>query len=194
MLRPLPIIGERYRAALLFGCMVALVHRRRCQSVMRNVSLVRKGRWRLVTGCADGAVRVWSVSKPRRIGGVADDDSDDGDKDNAIREETGDDVPRSAAPSSSDKDDACSFIGTLSPPPNVATSNEKVASIHFHPNGRFVGVCRTNGKTIVIYLVRSEAEAQRKKTRRIRRRREKGGRKAADCGRCQKGWKEERYT
>mmetsp|Transcript_16589 Transcript_16589/g.36027 ORF Transcript_16589/g.36027 Transcript_16589/m.36027 type:complete len:1151 (-) Transcript_16589:52-3504(-) len=143
-----------------------------------------EGRWRLVTGCADGAVRVWSVSKPRRIGSVADDDddNDDGHEENAIKEEAGDDVQSRAAASSSDKDDACSFIGTLSPPPNVATSNEKVASIHFHPNGRYVGVCRTNGKSIVIYLVRSEAEAQRKKTRRIRRRREKGGRKTADLG------------
>ena len=134
-----------------------------------------EGRWRLVTGCADGAVRVWSVTKPKRI-------EEDRDKDEQ-NDSIGDDAAAatSAVASSTDQDDACHFIGTLSPPPNVATSNEKVASIHFHPNGRYVGVCRTNGKTIAVYHVRNEAEAQRKKTRRIRRRREKGGKKATDA-------------
>jgi U3 small nucleolar RNA-associated protein 12 len=149
-----------------------------------------EGRWRLVTGCADGAVRVWSVTKPKRIeedrarSGISDMNKDE--QENG----SGDDATVAAA-SSPDKDDACHFIGTLSPPPNVATSNEKVASIHFHPNGRYVGVCRINGKTIAVYHVRNEAEAQRKRTRRMRRRREKGGKKAtgADDGTNKKSGK-----
>ncbi len=138
-----------------------------------------EGRWRLVTGCADGAVRVWSVTKPKRIehdqdtSGIHDENKDEQDN------SSGADAVATA--SSSDQDDACHFIGTLNPPPNVATSNEKVASIHFHPNGRYVGVCRTNGKIIVVYHVRNEAEAQRKKTRRMRRRREKGGKKTSSA-------------
>lgn len=146
-----------------------------------------EGRWRLVTGCADGAVRVWSVTKPKRIEEDQDNTSGihGGNKD---EEDNPNGDEAAAAASSSDQDDACHFIGTLNPPPNVATSNEKVASIHFHPNGRYVGVCRTNGKTIVVYYVRNEAEAQRKKTRRMRRRREKGGKKTsgADDGTSKK--------
>lgn len=138
-----------------------------------------EGRWRLVTGCADGAVRVWSVTKPKRI--EDDQDASGIDDENKDEQDNSSGADAVATAPSSDQDDACHFIGTLNPPPNVATSNEKVASIHFHPNGRYVGVCRTNGKTIVVYHVRNEAEAQRKKTRRMRRRREKGGKKASSA-------------
>lgn len=125
------------------------------------------GRWRLVTGCADGGVRVWSVSEPEKN---AYNSEESGEKENDI----------GGGEAAVEQYDSCHYAGILPPPANVATSNEKVASVHFHPNGRYLGVCRANSKTIHLYIVRSEAEAQRKRTRRLRRRREKQGRKTGE--------------
>ena len=126
-----------------------------------------RGGWRLVTGCADGQVRVWSAGRrepdataegaPAHADGTAaEDERRDDDRDD-------------------DRDAAFQFMGSLRPPAalNMTSSNEGVASVHFHPSGRYVGVCRANDRVIEVYAVRSEVEAQKKRRRRLRRRREK---------------------
>lgn len=108
-----------------------------------------KKKWRLVTGCEDGQVRVWSV--------------EDYDLENTSEEKE-----------SIDNDEVFRHMGSLQPPANFSSSsNEGIASVHFHHNGAYVGVCRTNDRVIEIYAARSEVEAQKKRRRRLRRRREK---------------------
>lgn len=124
-----------------------------------------KAKWRLITGCADGQVRVWTVEnlksesdgKNSESGAKDPDEAADGDQPN-----NGDEVFR--------------YMGSLQPPAtlNMTTSNnEGIASIHFHPSGKYVGVCRANDRVIEIYAARSEVEVQKKRRRRLRRRREK---------------------
>jgi len=135
-------------------------------------------RWRLVTGSADGQVRVWNVAEPRRL--AQDSESMElvttGENPNSPNNDTN--TPSSTA----DDDEVCHYMGSLIPPPNVSTSNDKVGSVHFHPNGRHVGVCRVNSKAIDLYYVRSTAESFKKRQRRLRRRREKEGKAAAAGG------------
>jgi U3 small nucleolar RNA-associated protein 12 len=108
-----------------------------------------KKKWRLVTGCEDGQVRVWSVE-------------------DLNAENTSEDKE------SADNDEVFRYIGSLQPPANFSSSsNEGIASVHFHHNGSYVGVCRANDRVIEIYAARSEVEAQKKRRRRLRRRREK---------------------
>lgn len=129
-------------------------------------------RWRMVTGSTDGQVRVWSVQPPKRVSENSDekdkmeDEHQDANKDDAIVGENNPAV---------NEDDVCHYMGSLIPPPNVATSAEKVASIHYHPNGRFVGVLHANSKNVDVYQIRSAHESMKKKQRRLRRRREKQG-------------------
>jgi U3 small nucleolar RNA-associated protein 12 len=66
-------------------------------------------------------------------------------------------------------------MGSLIAPPNVSTSTEKVSTIHYHPNGRYVGILRNNAKNVLVYHVRSAQDSLRKRQRRLRRRREKKG-------------------
>lgn len=126
----------------------------------------REARWRLVTGCADGQVRVWSVKDAT----LESDPKETLKETNDSSEETaaGDDPPT--------EDEVFRYVGSLRTPATVnmtPSNNEGVASVHFHPRGRYVGVCRNNDRTIEIYAARSEAEAQKKRRRRLRRRREK---------------------
>jgi len=125
-----------------------------------------KGKWRLVTGCADGQVRVWTV-EDLKLG------SDSKDKETEANDsnETGADGKEP-----DDDDEVFRYMGSLQPPAalNMTTSNkEGIASIHFHPSGRYVGICRANDRVIEIYAARSEVEVQKKRRRRLRRRREK---------------------
>ena len=110
-------------------------------------------RCRLVTGCVDGKVRMYSIHKSNRM--KMEGDMDISETDN------------------SEEDDVCSFMGLLQTPQNVATSNEKIAALQFHPSGNYFGYIRNNAKSIDVYAVRSEADTVQKKKRRLRRKREK---------------------
>jgi WD40 repeat protein len=126
-------------------------------------------RVRLLTGSTDGQVRVWSVETPKRYknelavaknqkGEENDADMVDGNNDNN---------------NNNDDDNVCSYMGSLTPPANVSTSSERISCIHYHPNGKFVGVLHANSKNVDVYLIRSVQESLRKKQRRLRRRKEK---------------------
>lgn len=117
-------------------------------------------RIRLITGGSDGQTRVWSVQTPKRYNNT----SKDGENDMTIAE---------SEESTKSDDDACQYMGTLIPPPNVATSSDRVSCIHFHPNGKYVGVLHANSKNVDVYLIRSVLETLKKKQRRLRRRKEK---------------------
>lgn len=117
-------------------------------------------RIRLVTGSTDGQARVWSIqpSKRHKLSANTSNDSaivenDDGENQNL--------------------DDVCQYMGCLTAPPNVSTSAERLSCIHFHPNGKYVGVLHSNSKNVDVYLIRSVQESLRKKQRRLRRRKEK---------------------
>ncbi len=126
---------------------------------------VEKGgddRIRLITGSTDGQARVWSIQPSKRYSlsnnnsnspAIVEDDGVDGGKDNL--------------------DDVCQYMGCLTAPPNVSTSAERLSCIHFHPNGKYVGVLHSNSKNVDVYLIRSIQESLRKKQRRLRRRKEK---------------------
>ena len=122
-------------------------------------------RIRLVTGSTDGQARVWSIQPSKRsklnadksnIPAIVENDDDDADGGN-----------------NESLDDVCQYMGCLTAPPNVSTSAERLSCIHFHPNGKYVGVLHSNSKNVDVYLIRSVQESLRKKQRRLRRRKEK---------------------
>ena len=113
-------------------------------------------RTRLVTGSSDGITRVWSVKAPKQT--IKDPDSMEEEDGNAVETKV---------------DTVCQYMGSLPAPPNVAISAERVACIHFHPNGKYVGVVHANSKVVDIYAIRTLEESIRKKQRRLRRRKEK---------------------
>jgi U3 small nucleolar RNA-associated protein 12 len=119
-------------------------------------------RVRLVTGSSDGQARVWSVQPPKRYS-----------KKSIAQEGEGEVAAVSEDDKSSDDDDVCHYMGTLTAPPNVSTSSERISCMHFHPNGKHVGVLHANSKNVDVYLIRSVQESVRKKQRRLRRRKEK---------------------
>ena len=123
---------------------------------------VALARCRMVTGCIDGKVRIYSVSKSKRM-----------EVEQNMEEEEKNPTSDSANSADSELDDVCFFMGMLPPPVNVATSQDKIVALQFHPNGRYFGYIRSNTKAIDIYVVRSEAETLLKKKRRMRRKREK---------------------
>lgn len=116
-----------------------------------------QGRWRLITGAADGRVRVWS---PKRLGS----NTTMNDDDETLKE---------ALPLRGTRDEVCSFMGHLIPPPNVATSAEKVLSVRSHSSGRYIGVLHANSKNVDVYVVRSEKASLKRRLRRLKRRQEK---------------------
>jgi U3 small nucleolar RNA-associated protein 12 len=114
-------------------------------------------RWRFITGSVNGQVRVWNVTPPTRL--LQDDDE-------AMQDDT--------AVDDTTKDDVCHYMGSLVAPPNVVTpTNDRIAKVLHHDDGKYVGILHHNSKSIQIYAIRSTADAQRKKQRRLRRRREK---------------------
>ena len=80
-------------------------------------------------------------------------------------------------------------MGCLVAPPNVSTSAERLSCIHFHPNGKYVGVLHSNSKNVDVYLIRSVQESLRKKQRRLRRRKEKQSKVNNEGIHIQKGQK-----
>jgi U3 small nucleolar RNA-associated protein 12 len=78
------------------------------------------------------------------------------------------------------QDEICQYMGTLIPPPNVAVSNEKLSCLHFHRNGRYVGILHTNSKHVDVYLIRNRQETQKKRQRRLKRRQEKQKKKSTN--------------
>lgn len=122
-------------------------------------------RIRLITGSSDGQARVWAVKTPKRY-------SDE--KNEEKSEKDGDITMQSLeAENLESVDDVCHYMGILSPPPNVSSSAERIACIHFHPNGKYVGVLHANSKDVDVYLIRTIQESFKKKQRRLRRRKEK---------------------
>jgi WD40 repeat protein len=127
-----------------------------------DVDVTDDNRIRLVTGSSDGQARVWSVQTPKRYENKGKDEGDDTEV--AVVADGGD---------MESVDDVCHYMGALIPPPNVSTSSERIACIHYHPNGKHVGVLHANSKNVDVYLIRSVQESLRKKQRRLRRRKEK---------------------
>ena len=113
-------------------------------------------RWRLVSGGTEGRAQVWSMEPSKR--------SLQKNKEDA---ESLDDK------AAENQDDVCFYMGHLIPPPNVATSAEKIVSITYDPSGRFVGILQANSKSLDLYALRSSKEAGRKRLRRLKRRQEK---------------------
>lgn len=120
-------------------------------------------RVRLVTGSSDGRARVWSVQPPQRVSSKASLIGTEEEMKTAVIEDD----------NSQNIDDVCHYMGSLIAPPNVSTSSERISCIHFHPNGRFIGVLHNNAKNIDVYLIRGVQESLRKKQRRLKRRKEK---------------------
>ena len=122
-------------------------------------------RWRLMTGCIDGKARVWSIVKS-------------GIDSSSSRDEKNQDITVELPFANEEvgmttEHDLCYYMGVLPLPTNMANSNEKIISIHFHPNKGYLGVLRSNSKNIDIYLVRGVDDTLKKKNRRLRRKREK---------------------
>lgn len=122
-------------------------------------------RWRLVTGCADGQVRVFAIKRSSHfilacMNGInIIPSSFDVNKEKELSIES---LRRNS-------EDICHYMGMFTPPANVSTSNEKVVSVQFHPNGKYFGFTRFTSKNVDIYAVRSELESSRKKVRRLKR-------------------------
>eukprot|EP00934_Nitzschia_sp_Nitz4_P004905 Nitzschia sp. Nitz4//scaffold13_size275219//60790//64230//NITZ4_000854-RA/size275219-snap-gene-0.39-mRNA-1//-1//CDS//3329535954//4895//frame0 len=112
-------------------------------------------RIRLLTGGTDGVARVFAIKPPVRstLQLTEQSLSDEGTSDNV--------------------DDCCHYIGPVISPPSLPTTGERISCMHFHPNGRFVGILHVNSKDVNIYMIRSTKESQRKKLRRQSRKKEK---------------------
>mmetsp|Transcript_58207 Transcript_58207/g.65159 ORF Transcript_58207/g.65159 Transcript_58207/m.65159 type:complete len:1087 (+) Transcript_58207:147-3407(+) len=129
-------------------------------------------RIRLITGSMDGQARVWSIEPSKRnkqsiLTGSKTKDDNQNSSPTIVEDDI--DVDRG----NENLDDVCYYMGSLIAPPNVSTSADRISCIHFHPNGRYVGVLHANSKHVDVYLVRSVQESSRKKQRRLRRRKEK---------------------
>ena len=150
------------------------------QSTSDTTDKVIDKRIRLITGSTDGQARVWSIqpSKKDKLGSVKSDENSNPalvDDDGKGRDESFYDV--------------CQYMGCLVAPPNVSTSAERLSCIHFHPNGKYVGVLHSNSKNVDVYLIRSVQESLRKKQRRLRRRKEKQSKVNNEGIHIQKGQK-----
>jgi U3 small nucleolar RNA-associated protein 12 len=132
-----------------------------------SFSALSEERHRLVTGGSDGKVRVWNV-QARSVLPTSTLEADEQTSDRAH------DLTNNSDTISDDEDDnVCQFMGTLIPPPNVATSSERLTCVRYHPSGQYVGVLYDNARTIDVYSIRSSAESEKKRQRRLKRRSEK---------------------
>jgi U3 small nucleolar RNA-associated protein 12 len=136
-------------------------------------------RFRLITGSSDGQARVWAMRPPKRYqdgrhiptGQTMDttgEQAPPGEKPPALVEADDADQARDE-----NLDDVCHYMGTLTVPANMSINGERISCIHFHPNGKYVGVLHADSKNVDVYLVRSTKESIRKRQRRLKRRKEK---------------------
>ena len=126
------------------------------------------GSSRIVTGASDGHVRVWNVQHQPT--------------------ETSEDEIKKDNNGANIDDQFAQFMGRLLPPPNVATSAEKIVSIHSLGN-RWLGVLH-GSRAIHIYRKRGTQEALKKKQRRMKRKQQKQQqRESGQTGGKQKGRK-----
>jgi WD40 repeat protein len=116
----------------------------------------RNDRKRLLTGGNDGVVRVWKVTATKRVSDT---------------QEESEVSPEGESSSEANMDDVCHFMGSLTVPPNIAMSTEKVACVRYH--GSYVGILHANDRNIDIYVQRSQEDTLRKKQRRLKRKAEK---------------------
>ncbi|KAL3804620.1 LOW QUALITY PROTEIN: hypothetical protein ACHAW5_000094 [Stephanodiscus triporus] len=135
------------------------------KSIGGNNDIGRRPRWRLVTGCADGQIRVRLVDDFKPEGAPTDTEKEVGARSKEAAE--------SDDKQASDEDDNISrYMGLLLPQTslNIRSSNKDgIESIHFHPSGRYVGVCCANDRLIEIYAAHSELDIQKKQRRRLQR-------------------------
>ena len=163
------IIPSHRGEVLAAGCL-SIPNTIPVQSASDAVDKSGDERIRLITGSTDGQARVWSIEPSNRH------------KLNTLTESTSNDNGESNSPAiveddavkgNEGLDDVCHYMGCLTAPPNVSTSADRISCIHFHPNGKYVGVLHSNSKNVDVYLIRSVQESLRKKQRRLRRRKEK---------------------
>lgn len=115
------------------------------------------GTSRMVTGASDGHVRLWNVQSPKAT---------------ALSQENEADMAVEGTTEMTNADDQfAQFMGRLLPPPNVATSAEKIVAVHALGN-RWVGVLH-GSRAIHIYRKRGTQEAIKKKQRRLKRKQQK---------------------
>jgi hypothetical protein len=107
-----------------------------------------KDQWWLIAGSTDGQFWVRAIQPPKWNAAVKTDD----------KETVALDIPMT-------NDDGCclSFHGSLIACLNVSTSTEKVSTIHYHANGRYVGILHTNSKNVDVYFVQSAQDSLHKK-------------------------------
>jgi len=163
------IIPSHRGEVLAAGCL-SIPNTIPVQSTSDAVDKTGDERIRLVTGSIDGQARVWSIkpSNRHKLNTLTESTSKDNGESNsnAIVEDD-------AVKGNESLDDVCHYMGCLTAPPNVSTSADRISCIHFHPNGKYVGVLHSNSKNVDVYLIRSVQESLRKKQRRLRRRKEK---------------------
>ncbi len=143
-------------------------------------------RSRLLSGCIDGKVRVWSVHSSKRM--IGEDDSFQLSKEGGgVVSATNDTNMNEMI---ANQDDVCSYMGILPLPPNTI-SNEKIQCIQHYTYPAsysmdsessqgtitYFGILRTNTKHIDVYIIRNVNETMKKKIRRLRRKREKESKK-----------------
>jgi len=80
-------------------------------------------------------------------------------------------------------------MGILTPPPNVAISNEKIAFIQYYSEGSLLGIARFQTKVIDLYVIRTVEESEKKRVRRLRRIREKANKKSQEGDEKKRGSK-----
>ena len=131
-------------------------------------------RWRLVTGGSDGQLRLWAVEAPQQTATTAPSQALTRPSEHP---EAMDLVPVDPSQpltlsSSAPHDQVCRYMGIVPPPPNVVTSTQKIVCVRFHQH-LFMGVLRSDSKSVEVYRIKSTIESRKKRQRRLKRRKEK---------------------
>jgi len=91
-------------------------------------------------------------------------------------DEQNDNIPPNSPPPLATDEDAISYMGSLK-----RQTNERASLVKFYPAAKLLGVSAHQSKNIEIYMMRSVAESEKKRLRRLKRRREKEGKKTKKC-------------